>query len=101
MNRLLTAYTFDKIQTALRDLPNWVILDELETYIIKRHIETETYAQGLALVQQIGELAEKQNHHPDLTLLYDEVMIEIHTHTCKGITHKDIEFAHAIEKILQ
>ena len=59
----------------------------------------EDFVQALKFVNQVGALAEKVNHHPDITFGYGYVRISLSTHDEKSITAKDLELAKLIDKI--
>jgi 4a-hydroxytetrahydrobiopterin dehydratase len=64
-----------------------------------RVFETASFGQGLTLVNQIASVAEKLNHHPEITLRADEVDVTSVTHSAGGVTEKDLELARAIDGI--
>ena len=51
------------------------------------------FASALAFVNRVGNLAEAQNHHPDLQLRWGQAIVEIWTHTVDGLTESDFVFA--------
>ncbi|MFC7504213.1 4a-hydroxytetrahydrobiopterin dehydratase [Nocardioides sp. CPCC 206347] len=57
---------------------------------------TGTFVTGLALVNEIGRLAEEANHHPDLTLTYPKVGVSLSTHDTGTLTTADRDLAQAI-----
>lgn len=57
------------------------------------------FAQALALVNRIGAMAEEQNHHPDLTLAWGRVGVEIWTHKIGGLTESDFIFAAKCDRL--
>ncbi len=48
---------------------------------------------------QVGLLAEKMNHHPELFNVYNKVTIRLTTHDAGGVTDKDLDLAKSIEKL--
>lgn len=64
-----------------------------KTYALKN------FAEALALVNRIGAMAEEQNHHPDLTLSWGRVGVEIWTHTVGGLTESDFIFAAKCDRL--
>jgi 4a-hydroxytetrahydrobiopterin dehydratase len=64
-----------------------------------RVFETSNFGDGLRLVNQIAGVAEKQNHHPEVTLRYDEVELTIVTHDVGGVTQRDLDLARTIDTI--
>ena len=65
------------------------------------HLETEftfpDFAQALAFVNRVGEVAEELEHHPDIYLAWGTVRIQTWTHTVNGLTGKDFDLAGRIE----
>jgi 4a-hydroxytetrahydrobiopterin dehydratase len=51
------------------------------------------FAEALAFVNQVGEIAEAQNHHPDLQLRWGQAVVEIWTHSVGGLTEGDFILA--------
>lgn len=60
---------------------------------------TGTFARGLAMVEQIGEEAEKANHHPDCDLRYTHLDVTLFSHDVFGITRRDVRLARMISEI--
>ena len=51
------------------------------------------FVGALAFVNRVGELAESENHHPDIAIHYSKVTLRWWTHTAGGITDRDRELA--------
>jgi len=64
-----------------------------------RVYETASFADGLRLVNQIASVAEKRNHHPEVTLRYDEVELTSMTHDAGGVTQRDLDLAEALDRM--
>jgi 4a-hydroxytetrahydrobiopterin dehydratase len=60
---------------------------------LERTFELESFAQALAFVNRVGELAESENHHPDIAISYRQVTLRWWTHTAGGVTDRDRELA--------
>ena len=56
------------------------------------------FATGLRLVNSIGELAEAENHHPDVTLTYPSVGVRLTSHDVGGVTARDVRMARSISE---
>ena len=63
----------------------------------EHHLEKEfrfpNFVVALAYVNRVGELAEAQNHHPDIALAWGKVRVTIWTHKIDGLTESDFVFA--------
>lgn len=58
------------------------------------------FAQALAFVNRVGEVAEREGHHPDLFLSWGKVRIEIWTHKIDGLTESDFVLAAKCDQVL-
>ena len=76
---------------------NWELIDE-------HHLEKEylfkNFRKALNFTIKIGELAENQNHHPDIYLAWGKVKLTIWTHKIDGLTESDFIFAAKADKEL-
>lgn len=60
------------------------------------YFRTGSFAVGASLVQQITELAEAANHHPDVDLRYPGVTVRLVTHDTGGLSDRDVALARQI-----
>ena len=60
---------------------------------LERTFERENFVEALAFVNRVGELAEAENHHPDIAIHYNRVTLRWWTHTAGGVTDRDRELA--------
>jgi len=67
------------------------------------HLEKEftfnNFREALAFTNQVGDLAEAQNHHPDIYLAWGKVKVTIWTHKIDGLTESDFVMAAKIEAL--
>ncbi len=68
----------------------WSVVDE---HHVEKLYEFEDFRQALEFTNRVGELAEEQNHHPDLYLAWGKVKITVWTHKIDGLTESDFVFA--------
>jgi 4a-hydroxytetrahydrobiopterin dehydratase len=60
---------------------------------LERTFEFGNFREALGFVNRVGELAEAENHHPDIAIHYNKVTLRWWTHTAGGITDRDRELA--------
>lgn len=60
---------------------------------LERTFELSTFPEAIAFVNRIAELAESENHHPDIRIDYRRVTLRWWTHTAGGVTDRDRELA--------
>jgi len=58
-----------------------------------REFELPSFPAAIAFVERLGELAESENHHPDIDIRYRKVTVRWTTHSEGGITARDREMA--------
>lgn len=79
------------LRTLGRQLGNgWEVVDG---HHLSKEFTFENFSEALAFVNRVGNVAEKQNHHPDLYLAWGKVRVEIWTHKINGLTESDFIFA--------
>lgn len=68
---------------------------------LKKTFKFSDFQEAFAFMTRVAFLAEKQNHHPNWSNVYNTVEIELSTHDAGNIvTEKDHKLAKAIDKIL-
>ena len=60
---------------------------------LQREFTFANFADALAFVNKVGELAEAENHHPDIELGWGRVVLRWRTHSADAITDRDREMA--------
>lgn len=69
---------------------------------LKKTFKFSDFQEAFAFMTRVAFLAEKQNHHPNWSNVYNTVEIELSTHDAGDIvTDKDHKLAKAIDKIVQ
>lgn len=91
----MTVLSAQEIARALTELPGWTCVGNTLT----RTFRCATFPAGIAFVQRVAELAELQQHHPDIDVRYTAITFHLSTHDAGGITEKDVRLAHAIDGV--
>ena len=60
---------------------------------LQREHEFRDFAEALAFVNRVGELAERENHHPDIDIQWNRVTLRWWTHVADAVTERDYELA--------
>jgi 4a-hydroxytetrahydrobiopterin dehydratase len=91
--------TDEQINPLLLQLrPSWHVIERDDpkrgnVKILTCTYRFENFAQAIAAAQRIGEMAEEQQHHPDLHVSWGRLVVEIWTHKIGGLTESDFIFA--------
>ena len=72
--------------------------NELNNTITKT-FEFNSYLDGIDFVNEVANLAEQENHHPDIEIGYCKVTISLTTHDAGGLTDKDYKLAKLIDDL--
>jgi 4a-hydroxytetrahydrobiopterin dehydratase len=84
----------DEIESMLLQVPNWSV----ENGKLARDVKVRNFKEALALVNRIGEIAEAENHHPDICIhSWNHVRIELYTHSIGGLSDNDFILAAKID----
>ncbi|KAJ1442309.1 pterin-4-alpha-carbinolamine dehydratase [Ochromonadaceae sp. CCMP2298] len=68
---------------------------------LSRTFEFKNFIEAFGFMSQVAIIAEKMNHHPNWSNVYNQVSIELNTHDAGNIvTDKDRELANAIDQIV-
>jgi len=76
--------------------PDWVEVDGA----LQREFELPSFPDAIEFVNRVAELAERENHHPDVTISYKRVTLRWTTHSAGGITDRDRELASRSDELL-
>ena len=87
--KLLSA---DEVNSALAGLNGWTPADGS----LARRFEFANFAAALGFVNAVGAIAERLDHHPDITFGWGYAEIRTTTHDRGGITPFDVELARLI-----
>ena len=86
----------NEIASQLKSLPGWTGDDRQ----IEKTFQLKDFKGALDLLNQVGEIAEEMDHHPDLFLhSWNKLKIVIATHSAGGVTTNDVSLAQKIEEI--
>ena len=74
----------------------WQVVEDKK---IRREFKFKDFKQAMAFVNQVAELVEEQGHHPDISIYYSKVVIELWTHKINGLFLNDFILAAKIDQL--
>jgi 4a-hydroxytetrahydrobiopterin dehydratase len=77
--------------------PNWIEREGA----LERTFELPSFAEAIAFVRRVAELAESENHHPDIAVSYKKVTLRWTTHSAGGITDRDRALAERTDGLVE
>jgi 4a-hydroxytetrahydrobiopterin dehydratase len=81
------------LTAGLARLPGWTAAGRT----ITKTYRFADFRAALAFVNRVGEHAERQNHHPDIAIHYNEVTLALWSHDAGGVTERDLRLAATID----
>ena len=66
---------------------------------IKHKFKFQTFREAMDFVNKVADLAEKEQHHPNIRVYYNKVVIELTTHVLGGLSQNDFIMASKIEQL--
>ena len=96
--KLPTLLSVEKIELYRKETPEWKL--NSSTSDITRSIKFNDYHQTLLFINSVAEIADTENHHPNICFGYNNCEITYSTHSAKGITLFDFICAAKIEQLL-
>jgi 4a-hydroxytetrahydrobiopterin dehydratase len=74
---------------------SWIEVDGA----LERTFELPSFREAIEFVNRVADLAEAENHHPDIAVSYRKVTLRWTTHSAGGITDRDRELAERTDEI--
>jgi 4a-hydroxytetrahydrobiopterin dehydratase len=84
---------------ALDGLPDWDVDEARDA--ITRTFTFDDFSQAFAFMTQVALLAEKADHHPEWSNVYNRVDILLTTHDAGGLSERDIDMAQKIDALVE
>jgi len=88
----------EQIKPLARELPEWQVIDN---HHLQRSYSFPDFQSALDFVNQVGAIAEQEDHHPDILLTWGKVQLTIWTHKIDGLTESDFILAAKAEEEYQ
>jgi 4a-hydroxytetrahydrobiopterin dehydratase len=84
-----------QVAEALQKLGQWT----LQGNQIERLLTFENFVDAMIFVNKVAEIAEEEQHHPDIRIVYNRVTLALTTHDAGGLTQKDFQMARRIDSL--
>ena len=86
----------EDIKDWMKKLPEW----DLEKKHIERTFEFDDFSQSIEFVNGVAEIAEEDEHHPEIDIRDSKVRLRLSTHSEGGLTDLDFELAEKIDTLV-
>ena len=96
----ISPFDISEIHKYLKKVDGWdVKKKENEIYFLEKNFTFKNFSESQKFVNQVGDIAELQGHHPDIVFGWGYAKIQIFTHKIKGLVESDFILAAKINKI--
>jgi 4a-hydroxytetrahydrobiopterin dehydratase len=84
------------LDTILRELPDWGVRDGK----LVREWRFPDFNEAMLFVNRVAAVAERANHHPDIDVRYNRVLLGLVSHDAGGITKRDAAMARELNEVI-
>ncbi len=91
------------IDTLMKEIKAWTLLEDPKLgWRIQKNLKFIDFKHALSFINEIGDIAEFEGHHPNLNLHdWNQVTVTFYTHKIKGLSENDFVMAAKVDKLLE
>ena len=94
-------FKIDEIHKYLKRVDDWEVKeDDLKSFYLFKIFKFKNFIESQNFVNKVGEIAEKEGHHPDIFFGWGYANIKIFTHAIKGLAESDFILAAKIDQLV-
>ena len=83
-------------QELIKEITQWTLGEKS----IEKEFKFRDFRQSMDFVNKVADLAEKQNHHPDIFISYSRVKLVLTTYKVGGLSRNDFILAAKIDRLI-
>ena len=96
----IPAFNLEEIHKFLKKIDGWnVKQNEKKSYFLEKKFTFKNFVESQKFVNLVGDISEKEQHHPDIFFGWGYSIIKIYTHSVQGLSKNDFILAAKIDKI--
>ncbi len=89
--------TKEEAEKLIPELKDWMLVDEAN--LLAKSFRFKDFVETMKFVNKVADIAETEGHHPDMTVTYGAVTIELMTHAIGGLSENDFIVAAKIDEL--
>ena len=96
----IPSFDLKEIHKYLKKVDGWdVKSDDNKTYYLLKEFKFENFLESQKFVNDVGDIAENEAHHPDIWFGWGYAKVKIFTHAINGLHESDFVLAAKIDKL--
>ena len=96
----VSPFDISEIHKYQKKVDGWnIVSNEKNVFFLEKKFTFKNFVESQNFVNKVGEISEKEGHHPDITFGWGYVKINITTHAIEGLSENDFILAAKIDKI--
>ena len=93
-------FDISEIHRYLKKVDGWdVKSDKDKIYYLIKEFKFKNFLESQNFINKVGEIAEKEGHHPDISFGWGYAKVKIFTHSIKGLHESDFVLAAKVDRI--
>ena len=96
----IPSFDLKEIHKYLKKVDGWdVKSDDNKTYYLLKEFKFNNFLESQNFINKVGEISEKEGHHPDISFGWGYAKIKIFRHAIKGLHESDFVLAAKVDRI--
>jgi 4a-hydroxytetrahydrobiopterin dehydratase len=91
------ALSIEEVSKLLPQVPDWTVDSDVKH--LTKQFTFKDFAEAMVFANRIADIAEVEDHHPDLAISWGKVGVDLSTHSVGGLSEKDFAVASKIEAL--
>ena len=93
-------FDISEIHKYQKKVDGWHIVNNKDVYFLEKKFKFKNFLESQNFVNKVGNIAEKEGHHPDIWFGWGYAKIKIFTHAINGLAESDFILASKIDKVI-
>ena len=94
------SFDISEIHKFLKKVDGWEVKkNEKGSYLLEKNFKFKNFAESQKFINEVSNIAENENHHPDITFGWGYAKIQIFTHKIQGLVESDFILAAKVDQI--
>lgn len=92
-------FSTQEIQNRLNEVKDWTYNNDQGNDTLQKSFKFKNFVEAFGFMSKVALLAEKMDHHPEWSNVYNKVEINLTTHDAAGVSEKDFQLAKLIDAL--